>query len=168
MRLHQEGEQFLSSGFEENVRSLPQVTIYTDGACEPNPGPGGWAALLRAGPHEKEIGGSEPHTTNNRMELTAALEALRSLKQPCRVTLYTDSEYLKRGITEWLPGWRRRGWKRKGGELANQDLWQALDVILKTHQVEWRWVRGHAGHAENERVDRRAKEEIRRGRANAR
>jgi ribonuclease HI len=140
---------------------LPQVTIYTDGACEPNPGPGGWAALLRSGPHEKEIGGSEPHTTNNRMELTAALEALRTLKQPCQVTLYTDSEYLKRGITEWLPGWRRRGWKRKGGELANQDLWQELDRILRTHQVEWRWVRGHAGHVENERVDQRAREEIR-------
>ena len=141
-------------------KTLPQVTIYTDGACDPNPGPGGWAALLRSGPHEKVLSGSEARTTNNRMELTAAIRALEALKGPARVTLYTDSEYLKRGITEWLPGWRRRGWRRKGGELANQDLWQALDAALKTHRVGWRWVRGHAGHPENERVDRLAREAI--------
>ncbi len=142
--------------------ALPQVTIYTDGACDPNPGPGGWAALLRSGPHEKILSGSEAQTTNNRMELTAAIRALQALKSPARVTLYTDSEYLKRGITEWLPAWRRRGWRRRGGELANQDLWRALDAALKIHQVEWRWVRGHAGHPENERVDRIAKQEIKR------
>jgi ribonuclease HI len=145
--------------------SLPQVSIYTDGACDPNPGPGGWAALLRSGSHEKVLSGSEAETTNNRMELTAAIRALQGLKGPARVTLYTDSEYLKRGITEWLPGWRRRGWRRKGGALANQDLWQALDAALKTHRVEWRWVRGHAGHAENERVDRLAREAITASRA---
>lgn len=140
------------------------VTIYTDGACEPNPGPGGWAALLRYKDHEKILTGSEPATTNNRMELTAALRALEALKRPMKVKLHTDSEYLKRGITEWLPGWRRRGWKRKGGALANVDLWQALDAALQRHQVEWHWVRGHAGQVENERVDRLAKQAIRRSR----
>lgn len=134
----------------------PQVTIYTDGACEPNPGPGGWGALLRFGEHEKELCGREAKTTNNRMELTAALRALQALKKPCRVTLYTDSEYLRRGITEWLPGWRRRNWKRKDGELKNVDLWQALDVAMQPHTIEWRWVRGHAGNPDNERVDRLA------------
>jgi ribonuclease HI len=137
------------------------VKIYTDGACEPNPGPGGWAALLRSGPHEKTLTGSEDHTTNNRMELTAALQALEALKGPSRVDLYTDSEYLRRGITEWLPAWRRRGWRRKGGALKNVDLWQALDYALQRHQVTWHWVRGHAGHRENEMVDRLAREAIR-------
>ena len=99
------------------------------------------------------LSGSDPATTNNRMELTAAIQAFRALKQSCQVELYTDSEYLKRGITEWLPGWRRRGWRRKGGALANIDLWQELDQLLKTHQVEWHWLRGHAGHPQNERVD---------------
>ena len=137
---------------------IPPVTIYTDGACTPNPGPGGWAALLRYGKHEKVLTGSAPDTTNNRMELTAALEALRSLNQHCMVDLYTDSEYLHRGITEWLPRWRAHGWRRKGGELANVDLWQGLDAVLRAHQVTWHWVRGHAGHAENERVDRLARQ----------
>jgi ribonuclease HI len=136
---------------------LPHVTIYTDGACSPNPGPGGWAALLRAGDAEKELSGGEPDTTNNRMELTAALRALQALKTPCQVDLYTDSEYLKRGITEWLPGWRARGWKRKEGVLKNVELWQALDGELKRHQMSWHWVRGHAGQRENERVDRLAR-----------
>ena len=136
----------------------PSVAIYTDGTCSPNPGPGGWAALLQYGKHEKVLTGSDPDTTNNRMELTAALEALRSLKQPCQVDLFTDSEYLRRGITEWLPGWRARGWRRKGGGLANVDLWQALEAALRTHQVTWHWVRGHAGHPENERVDRLARQ----------
>ncbi len=133
--------------------SLPRVDIFTDGACDPNPGPGGWAALLRYGDHEKVLTGSEAQTTNNRMELTAAIRALQALTRPCRVRFYTDSEYLKRGITEWLPGWRRRQWKRKGGALANVDLWQELDAALQPHKVEWNWVRGHAGHPENERVD---------------
>lgn len=132
---------------------LPLVIIYTDGACQPNPGPGGWAALLRFGAHEKTLSGGEAQTTNNRMELTAAVEALRALNKPCRVELFTDSEYLRRGITEWLPNWRRRNWARKGGALANVDLWQALDAALKPHTVSWHWVRGHTGDPNNERVD---------------
>jgi ribonuclease HI len=143
------------------MTDLPNVGIYTDGGCDPNPGPGGWAALLRFGSKEKILSGSDPATTNNRMELTAALRALQALNQPCQIDVYTDSEYLKRGITEWLPDWRRRGWRRKGGELKNVDLWQALDEALQTHQVRWHWVRGHSGHAENERVDRLARDAIR-------
>ncbi len=139
---------------------LPHVIIYTDGSCDPNPGPGGWAALLRSGSSEKELSGGERSTTNNRMELMAAIQALSALKMPCAVDLYTDSEYLKRGITEWLPNWRRRNWTRKGGALANVDLWQALDKALQTHQVQWHWVRGHVGHPENERVDQLAKQAI--------
>jgi len=135
---------------------LPHVTIYTDGACVPNPGPGGWAALLRFGRHEKALTGNAPATTNNRMELTAAIEALKALEHACQVEIYTDSEYLKRGITEWLPNWRRRGWKRKGGALANVDLWQALEAALSQHTVTWHWVRGHAGDPRNEQVDRLA------------
>ena len=141
--------------------ALPQVVIYTDGACEPNPGPGGWAALLRSGSREKLLKGRHPATTNNRMELTAAVQALLTLKQPCQVDMYTDSEYLRRGITEWLPGWKRRGWKRKGGTLANQDLWQALDAALTTHAVTWHWVRGHAGNRDNQRVDHLARQAMR-------
>jgi ribonuclease HI len=124
--------------------ALPRVIIYTDGACIPNPGPGGWAALLRFGGHEKVLTGSAPATTNNRMELTAAVEALKALNRNCQVDIYTDSEYLKRGITEWLPNWRRRDWKRKGGALANVDLWQALEAALRLNPVTWHWVRGHA------------------------
>jgi ribonuclease HI len=142
------------------MNPLPVVTIYTDGACDPNPGPGGWAALLRFGRHEKVLTGGEAQSTNNRMELTAAIAALQALKQPCEVEIYTDSEYLKRGITEWLPRWRERGWRRKGGELANVDLWKALDAAIHPHQVQWRWLRGHAGNAENERVDRLARQAI--------
>jgi ribonuclease HI len=140
------------------VDSLPQVEIYTDGACDPNPGPGGWAALLRYGDHEKILTGAEAETTNNRMELTAAIRALQALKQPCQVELFTDSEYLKRGVTEWLPGWRQRQWRRRGGALANVDLWQALDAALAAHQVTWRWVRGHAGNLNNQRVDALARQ----------
>jgi ribonuclease HI len=143
------------------MTDLPNVRIYTDGGCDPNPGPGGWAALLRFGSKEKILSGSDPATTNNRMELTAALRALQTLNQPCLIDLYTDSEYLKRGITEWLPGWRRRGWRRKGGGLKNVDLWQALDEALRIHQVSWHWVRGHSGHPENERMDRLARDAIR-------
>ena len=140
----------------------PHVQIYTDGACDPNPGPGGWAALLRWADREETLTGSERDTTNNRMELTAALQALKALGQPSRVEIFTDSEYLKRGITEWLPGWRARNWRRRGGELKNVDLWKALDATLRHHQVTWHWVRGHAGHRENERVDGLAREAMRR------
>jgi ribonuclease HI len=139
---------------------LPIVTIYTDGSCEPNPGPGGWAALLRCGEAEKVLTGSEETSTNNRMELTAALEALRTLNRPCQVELYTDSEYLRRGITEWLPAWRARGWRRKAGKLANVEFWQALDQVVQKHQVHWHWVRGHSGYPENERADRLAHQAI--------
>jgi ribonuclease HI len=132
---------------------LPEVIIYTDGACDPNPGPGGWAALLRYKGREKILKGGEAHTTNNRMELTAAVMALQALKEPCQITIYTDSEYLKRGITEWLEGWRRRGWRRKEGPLANADLWQALDEALQPHQTVWHWVKGHASNRDNQRVD---------------
>ncbi len=141
---------------------LPHVVIYTDGACDPNPGPGGWAALLQFRGNEKVLAGSEPETTNNRMELTAAVMALQALKEPCQVHLYTDSEYLQRGITEWLAGWKRRGWRRKDGPLANADLWQGLDQAMQEHQVEWRWVKGHAGDQNNQRVDYLAKRAIRR------
>ena len=145
------------------MAELRRVTIYTDGACEPNPGQGGWAALLLYGKREKVMSGNEADTTNNRMELTAAVRSLQALKEPCRVDYYTDSEYLRRGITEWLPDWRRRGWKRKGGKLANVDLWQALVASMGEHEITWHWVRGHAGNQYNNRVDnlaRRAMYEI--------
>ena len=138
--------------------ALPHVTIYTDGGCKPNPGPGGWGVLLIAesGP-TKELSGAAPDTTNNRMELTAAIEALRALNRPCRVTLYTDSEYLRRGITEWMPGWIKRGWQRgKDKAVKNQDLWQALATEIERHEIDWKWVKGHAGNAHNERVDQLA------------
>ena len=142
------------------MREKPEVTIYTDGACQGNPGPGGWGALLRNGTHEKTLSGGEIDTTNNRMELQAALEALRALKEPCQVTLFTDSEYLKRGITEWMPNWKRRNWQRKGGKLANVDLWMELDEEIARHEIHWRWVRGHAGNVFNERVDQLARQAI--------
>ena len=127
--------------------------IYTDGACDPNPGTGGWAAVLQYKGNRKEISGAELDTTNNRMELTAAIRALEALKRPCTVMVHTDSEYLKNGITVWIPAWKRRNWSRKGGELKNVDLWQRLDALVQTHKVAWRWVRGHAGNALNERCD---------------
>jgi ribonuclease HI len=130
------------------------VRIYTDGACKGNPGPGGWGALLRSGDHERELFGGEPETTNNRMELTAVIRALEALKRRARVELYTDSEYVKNGITEWLPAWKRRGWKTADRKpVKNVDLWQALEAAAERHEVHWHWVRGHAGHAENERAD---------------
>ena len=138
----------------------PHVTVYTDGACRGNPGPGGWGAVLRFGRREKELSGGEKSTTNNRMELRAALEALQALNEPCQVTLMTDSQYLKRGITEWLPNWKRRNWRRKGGKLANVDLWMKLDEEIARHEIEWRWVRGHSGNPLNERVDRLARKAI--------
>lgn len=136
---------------------MKEVEIFTDGACKGNPGPGGWGALLRSGGHERELYGGEPHTTNNRMEMTAAIEALRALNQPCQVTLTTDSEYLRKGITEWLEGWKRRNWKTASRQpVKNADLWQALDQLVGEHQIRWRWVKGHSGHVENERADQLA------------
>ncbi len=142
------------------MSDLPHVTIYSDGACQPNPGPGGWAVLLRFGKQVKTLTGSELQTTNNRMELTAVLEGLQALTQPCRVDFYTDSQYVQRGLTEWLPRWRARNWKRKDGALANADLWQALDTAIQRHTIQWHWVRSHAGNQDNERVDRLAKQSI--------
>ena len=137
---------------------MPHVTIYTDGGCAPNPGPGGWGALLIAASGVKrELSGAELQTTNNRMELTAALEALRQLKGPSRVTLHTDSEYLQRGITEWLPSWAARGWRRKDKRpIENEDLWRALHAETERHTITWQWVRGHAGDPHNEHVHRLA------------
>lgn len=138
-----------------------RVVIYTDGACDPNPGPGGWAAILRIARHEKVISGGSPETTNNRMELQAALSALRALKRPCAVVLHTDSEYLQRGITEWLMAWEKNGWHTSDRRaVLNQDLWQALASEMSKHEVQWRWVRGHAGDEFNERVDRLARAAI--------
>lgn len=134
--------------------AAPQIEIHTDGACSGNPGPGGWAALLLYGSSEKEMSGGEALTTNNRMELMAAIQALESLKKPCRIVLFTDSQYVQKGITEWLPGWLRKGWKNAKGEpVKNQDLWQRLQAAAGQHRIDWQWVKGHAGHAENERVD---------------
>ncbi len=138
----------------------PKVIIYTDGACHHNPGPGGWAALIVYGKHEKTLSGGERDTTNNRMELRAAIEALKTLKEPCQVDLYTDSEYLKKGVTEWMPAWKQRNWKRKGGVLANVDLWKQLDKEISQHEIDWHWVRGHAGNSMNERVDQLARRTI--------
>jgi ribonuclease HI len=135
------------------VKNTEQVIIYTDGGCDPNPGVGGWAAVMLYNGTERELSGGDPDTTNNRMELIAAVEALSALKRPCSVVLHTDSQYLKNGITQWLPGWKRKGWKRKGGELKNVDLWKQLDELAGRHAVEWRWVRGHAGNHFNERCD---------------
>jgi ribonuclease HI len=130
------------------------VEIWTDGACKGNPGRGGWGVLLRYGEHERELFGGESATTNNRMELTAVIEALDSLKRPCRVTLHTDSQYVQLGITEWLPNWIRRGWKTADRKpVKNADLWQRLQAAASRHDVEWRWVKGHAGHDGNERAD---------------
>ncbi len=130
------------------------VRIYTDGACKGNPGPGGWGALLRWGAHERELYGGEPSTTNNRMELTAAIRALAALEGRSEVELYTDSEYVMKGITEWLAAWKRRGWKTADRKpVKNVDLWHELDALAQRHAVRWHWVRGHAGHPENERAD---------------
>jgi ribonuclease HI len=132
----------------------PEVIIYTDGACSGNPGPGGWGAILMSGPHERELWGGEGHTTNNRMELMAAIKALEALKRPCRVELHTDSQYLRQGITEWMPGWKARGWRTAAkAPVKNEDLWRALDEARQRHEVAWRWVKGHSGHPLNERAD---------------
>ena len=132
----------------------PQVVIYTDGACKGNPGPGGWGVWLRSGEHEKEMFGGEANTTNNRMELTAVIEALASLKRTCDVTLFTDSEYVRKGITEWIHGWKLRGWKTADKKpVKNAELWKRLEALAALHHVDWRWVRGHAGDPGNERAD---------------
>lgn len=136
----------------------PQVVIYTDGACSGNPGPGGWGAILRSGAHEKELWGGEPNTTNNRMELMAAIQALEALKKPCAVELHTDSQYVRQGITEWISGWKARGWRTASkAPVKNDDLWKRLDQARARHTVDWRWVKGHAGHPENERADELAR-----------
>ena len=137
------------------------VDIYTDGACSGNPGPGGWGALLRMGTVEKEFFGGERDTTNNRMELTAVIEALRTLKRPVKARVHTDSQYVQKGISEWIHGWKRRGWKTADKQpVKNVDLWQALDSEASRHSIEWLWVRGHAGHIENERADMLARKGI--------
>lgn len=134
------------------------VVIHTDGACLGNPGPGGWGAVLASGRHLRELSGGETDTTNNRMELMAAIAALETLKEPCNVVLTTDSQYVRQGITEWMAGWIRRGWKTSGGEpVKNRDLWERLHAAAGRHTVDWRWVKGHAGHPENERVDQLAR-----------
>lgn len=135
-----------------------RVTIFTDGACSGNPGPGGWGAILQFGEHEKELCGGEAETTNNRMELTAAIKALNALKRPCAIDLYTDSTYVRSGITEWLEGWKRKNWRTAAKKpVKNAELWQALDEARSRHDVTWHWVRGHAGHPENERADELAR-----------
>ncbi len=137
------------------------VEIFTDGACSGNPGPGGWGALLRYRGHRKELHGWSGHTTSNRMELLAAIRALEALKRPCRVVIHTDSQYLKQGITQWLPRWVMRGWRTTAKRpVKNRDLWERLQRLCREHQVEWRWVKGHAGHVGNEEVDRLARQAI--------
>ncbi|MFC0268344.1 ribonuclease HI [Kushneria aurantia] len=150
---------------EETSRS--EVIIYTDGGCRGNPGPGGWGAVLRSGDHEKQLNGGEADTTNNRMELTAAIEALRALNKPCRVALWTDSQYLRQGITQWIHGWVKKGWKTAAKKpVKNAELWQALLEQTRRHEVEWHWVKGHAGHEGNELADQlanRAMDELKAG-----
>lgn len=137
------------------------VKIYTDGACRGNPGPGGWGALLRYGKHEKILSGAEDHTTNNRMELTAAIQALAALREPCKIELYTDSQYVQKGITEWLHGWKKKDWKTASRQpVKNADLWQSLDNEVSRHEVSWHWVKGHSGHPENEMADTIANQAI--------
>ena len=139
------------------MTEMPHVEIATDGACKGNPGPGGWGALIRFGVKEKELAGAETLTTNNRMELTAAIRALEALKQPCRVTLSTDSRYVIDGLTKWIHGWQKNGWKTADRKpVKNAELWQELLVAAKRHRIEWTWVKGHAGHPDNERADRLA------------
>ena len=140
------------------------VEIFSDGACSGNPGPGGWGTLLRFGEHVKELSGFDPETTNNRMELIGAIAGLEALTRPCRVSLTTDSEYVKKGMTEWIDGWVKRGWKNSQKKpVANRDLWERLLELTKEHQVEWHWVRGHDGHPENERCDELARAAIKAG-----
>lgn len=145
----------------ELIVSVKKVELFTDGACRGNPGPGGWGVLLRYGDKEKMLSGSELHTTNNRMELTAAIEGLRALKRDCHVVVTTDSQYVRMGIMQWLADWKKRQWKTANKKpVKNQELWQALDAEVSSHQIEWRWVKGHSGHRENELVDQLANQAI--------
>lgn len=145
---------------------MKAVEIHTDGACLGNPGPGGWAALLRYGAKERELVGGEPMTTNNRMELMAAIVGLETLTEPCEVALYTDSQYVRQGITEWIANWVRRNWKTAGGDpVKNRDLWERLHAAAQRHRIEWHWVKGHAGNPDNERVDVLARDEATRQRS---
>jgi ribonuclease HI len=151
----------MASTSEKRPRAGHSVEIFTDGACSGNPGPGGWGAVLRFRGVEKELAGGEAPTTNNRMELMAAIAALEALQRPCRVDLYTDSKYLKDGITLWLPGWKARGWRTADKKpVKNIDLWQRLETAAAPHEVRWHWVKGHAGHTENERADALARAAI--------
>ncbi len=138
---------------------MTKIVIYTDGACSGNPGPGGWGAILTSDGHMRELNGGEPHTTNNRMELTAAISALEALKRPSEVELHTDSQYLRNGITQWLAGWKRNGWRTADKKpVKNEDLWRRLEAAALQQKIDWRWVKGHAGHAMNERADELARE----------
>ena len=140
-----------------------QVSLFTDGACKGNPGPGGWGALLRMGPHEKELSGGEAETTNNRMEMRAVIEGLSALKQPCDVELYSDSKYVIDGITKWIHGWKKRGWVNAAKKpVANAEMWRELEAAARPHAITWNWVKGHSGHPENERVDKLASDEAER------
>ncbi|MCS2610561.1 ribonuclease HI [Halomonas dongshanensis] len=139
---------------EQATDTLPAVTVYTDGACRGNPGPGGWGVLLASGQHEKTLKGYEPQTTNNRMELMAAIMALKALNKPCNVSLWTDSQYVRQGITQWIHNWKKRGWKTAAKQpVKNAELWQALDAETQRHRVSWHWVKGHSGHPGNECAD---------------
>ena len=142
------------------IDRMKAVEVHTDGACLGNPGPGGWAALLRYGVREREVAGGEPATTNNRMELMAAIMALEALTEGCSVVLHTDSQYVRQGITEWLPGWVRRGWRNAAGQpVKNRDLWERLHAACHRHRIDWRWVKGHSGDPDNDRVDALAREQ---------
>jgi ribonuclease HI len=148
----------MRSGFQMNKQAATnegaEVRIFTDGACSGNPGPGGWGAILRFGDREKELHGGAPATTNNRMELMAVIEALGSLKRPCEIALYTDSQYVQKGISEWIHNWKRSGWRTASRQpVKNADLWMRLDALVQPHRIKWHWVKGHAGHPENERAD---------------
>jgi ribonuclease HI len=146
---------------DKPLEELPRVVVHTDGACSGNPGPGGWGAILTFGDHEKELKGGETNTTNNRMELMAAISALEALKKPCRVDLHTDSQYLRNGIMSWIANWKRNGWRTADKKpVKNVDLWQRLEAALGQHQIKWHWVKGHAGHDMNERADELARAAI--------
>lgn len=143
------------------MMNMRRVEIYTDGACKGNPGPGGWGVLIRYGAHEKVLKGAEPHTTNNRMELMAAIKGLEALTRTCEVDLYTDSQYVRQGMTSWLSGWKKKGWLTASKQpVKNADLWQELDALSQRYQVQWHWVKGHSGHIDNDRVDALANEAI--------
>ena len=155
------GFQNTDQKIEKSELMSKQVEIFTDGACRGNPGPGGWGALLRYGKKEKKLYGGEPHTTNNRMELMAAIQGLAALKEPCSVALTTDSQYVRQGITKWLEGWKAKNWRTAGKKpVKNVDLWQRLDEESRRHQIEWHWVKGHSGHRENEIADQLANKGI--------